>query len=648
VFFGFRSLMASYSELLVENARLKWRISELEHTLNTLQKQIQQQQQTTEQTHAHPHDSDYNLSSTSSSSSSSSSSCSAPSASSSFPSPLSWSIPYCLSPVDLFRYSRQLLLSDLGRPTLVQSSLLSSRVLIIGAGGLGSPVALYLAAAGVGHLGIVDPDLVDESNLHRQIVHQEKSVGRWKAESARDACRGINSRIEVVAYNCRFDEKNALEIADSYDVLIDCSDNVPTRYLCNDIAVMKGVCLVSGSALKMEGQLTVYGTYHWPKTKIHTINKQQEVKEETSTSESNSSSSSSSSSSPPCSSNCSSVPLLFPTAPCYRCLYPTPPPPLTVTNCSDGGVIGPVVGVIGSLQALECIKIIALISHHKQAVDQSHLNVDSTSIEASTASFSPLSASQPLPSSSTSSSSSSLSPSSDLSILSGRFLVFDGCSLTFRVVKLRTRNPNCAVCGTHPTITPQTLAQNANAYQIFCSARMDDKAESSNVNTSIPSAARVASVNVNVLSNQLTSNLPCVLLDVREPVQFDLCRIQKAINIPLRHLKQKLDSVKQLVRQEDRKKRRTETRNGIEMNADSSSSSLSPIPVYVMCRRGLDSLAASEILQRFASEMEESRKKSEAALEDGKEEDCPPFQCFNVSGGLVSWRDKVDPTFPIY
>jgi adenylyltransferase/sulfurtransferase len=195
------------------------------------------------------------------------------------------------------RYSRQILVSEVGVSGF--RKIADAAVLVVGAGGLGSPAALYLVGAGVKCLGIVDGDNVETTNLHRQVIHSEDRVGVNKAASAAKSCRALNQKVPVVTHEEFLNENNALNIMSQYDVIVDATDNVVTRYLLNDACVLLGKPLVSGSALRMEGQLTVYS---------------------------------------------------YGGGPCYRCIFPQPPPAHTVTNCSDGGVIGPVPGVIGTLQ----------------------------------------------------------------------------------------------------------------------------------------------------------------------------------------------------------------------------------------------------------------------------------------------------------
>jgi len=203
------------------------------------------------------------------------------------------------------RYSRHLLVPEVGEEG--QFKLLDSRVLLIGAGGLGSPAAYYLAAAGVGTLGIIDADVVDESNLQRQILHNTKRVGQYKAESARETIEALNPDVKVVTYIERLDETNVRRIIADYDVILDGTDNFPTRYLLNDAAILENKPVVHGSVFRFEGQLTVFKPYEGP---------------------------------------------------CYRCLYPEPPPPGLAPSCAEAGVLGVLPGIIGLLQATETIKLL--------------------------------------------------------------------------------------------------------------------------------------------------------------------------------------------------------------------------------------------------------------------------------------------------
>ncbi|CAF1096295.1 unnamed protein product [Adineta ricciae] len=256
---------------------------------------------------------------------------------------------HSLSNAEVQRYSRQLILSDFG--VHAQERLKDSSALIIGCGGLGSPAALYLASSGLGRLGLVDHDDVDMSNLHRQIIHRETTVGKTKVESAQLTCTQINSSLKIDTYNLLLTSENILDIVTHYDVILDCTDNVITRYLINDACVLSHKPLISASVIRFEGQLTVWN-------------------------------------------------YLEKNGPCYRCLYPQAPPAETVSTCSDVGVLGPVCGTLGSLQALEAIKLLTKIGD----------------------------------------------------VLCNRMLLVDGLSMSFRTIKLRNRQSSCAVCGTNPSI----------------------------------------------------------------------------------------------------------------------------------------------------------------------------------------------------
>jgi len=243
------------------------------------------------------------------------------------------------------RYSRHIILPEVGGKG--QQRLLASRVLVLGAGGLGSPVALYLAAAGVGTLGIVDFDSVEVSNLQRQIIHRTSGIGQPKPLSAAAAVADLNPDVRVVPYVLRLASDNALDIIRDYDVVVDASDNFPTRYLANDACVLAGKPLIHGSIYRFDGQATVF----------------------------------------------------LPGAGCYRCLFPSPPPPGSVPSCAEAGVLGVLPGIIGTIQAAETIKVL--------------LGIGET--------------------------------------LAGRLLVFDALAMEFREVRLR-RNPACPVCGDNPTV----------------------------------------------------------------------------------------------------------------------------------------------------------------------------------------------------
>jgi molybdopterin/thiamine biosynthesis adenylyltransferase/rhodanese-related sulfurtransferase len=317
-----------------------------------------------------------------------------------------------LAAAELQRYARHLTLAEFGLAG--QQRLRNARVLLIGAGGLGSPAALYLAAAGVGTLGIVDNDAVDLSNLQRQILHDTAGIGMPKVDSAAVRIAALNPHVQVERHVLRLTSANAREIVRKYDIVLDGSDNFPTRYLVNDACVLEGRPLVYGSILRFEGQLSL---------------------------------------------------LVTPGGPCYRCIFSEPPPAELVPSCADAGVLGVLPGVIGTLQALETIKWIAQLG-------------DS---------------------------------------MAGRLLLFDALPLRFREIAVR-RDPECVVCGDHPTLT--TLID----YEEFCAMHSSDAFD------------REIEVSAADLVRRLASDTPPWLLDVREPWEFEIARIDGAKLIPLAQL----------------------------------------------------------------------------------------------------------------
>ena len=278
---------------------------------------------------------------------------------------LPWTKPETLAPEQAQRYSRHLLIPEIGERGQLQ--LLASKVLLIGAGGLGSPAALYLAAAGVGTLGIVDSDVVDATNLQRQILHNTERLGRSKVDSARETINALNPDVQVRGYEERLTAANIDRIIAGYDVIVDGADNFPTRYLVNDASVKHRIPVVHGSIYRFEGQVTVFKPFDGP---------------------------------------------------CYRCLFHQPPPPELAPSCAEAGVLGVLPGIIGSIQANEAIKLLLGIGEP----------------------------------------------------LVGRYLLYDALDETFREVKLR-RDPDCPVCGAHPTITEYI------DYEGFCASPSEWQAE---------------------------------------------------------------------------------------------------------------------------------------------------------------------------
>ncbi len=311
------------------------------------------------------------------------------------------------------RYSRHLLLPEVGMAG--QKKIRSARVLCVGAGGLGSPVAMYLAAAGVGTLGLVDFDAVEFSNLQRQLLHGTEDVGRAKTDSARDTLRRLNPDVEVVLHRVRLGRENALEILAPYDIVVDGTDNFPTRYLTNDACVLLGKPNIYGSIFRFEGQASVF------------------------------------------------APRLG--GPCYRCLFPEPPPPGAVPSCAEGGVLGVLPGIIGCIQATETLKLI---------------------LEQGTS-------------------------------LVGRLLLFNALEMSFRELKLR-RDPQCPLCGEHPTITELV------DYQQFCGVRGE----------SGDAALNPDEVSVRQMKQALDEPaLGIQVVDVREPEEAMVARVAGVPLVPL-------------------------------------------------------------------------------------------------------------------
>src|SRR5258707_7791446 len=321
-----------------------------------------------------------------------------------------------LSREEILRYSRHLLIPEVGLEG--QRKLKNSSALVIGTGGLGSPVSLYLAAAGVGRIGLVDYDTVDSSNLQRQIIHGTSTIGKLKVESAKAKLLDLNPGIQIDVYNEPYTSENALRIAKDYDIILDGTDNFPTRYLTNDVAVFLGKPNVYASIYRFDGQVSVFYAKEGP---------------------------------------------------CYRCLFPEPPPPGLVPSCAEGGVLGILPGTIGTLQATEAIKFILGIGKP----------------------------------------------------LIGRMILYDALDMTFDTIKLR-KNPKCPVCGENPTI------DHLIDYEQFCGVPAHDRSVFKEQNA----LKNVKSITVADLKAQLDAGSPLVLLDVREPHELEISAFENAINIP--------------------------------------------------------------------------------------------------------------------
>ncbi len=378
-----------------------------------------------------------------------------------------------LNPAELERYSRHLVLPEVGPEG--QRRLKAASVLVVGTGGLGAPLGMYLAAAGVGRLGLVDFDVVDMTNLQRQVTFATGDVGRRKLEATRERLHGINPHVQIDLHEKRLDSSNALEILRDYDVVVDGTDNFPTRYLVNDACVLLGKPNVYGSIFRFEGQASVF----WAER-----------------------------------------------GPCYRCLYEEPPPPGLVPSCAEGGVLGVLPGIVGCIQAAETLKLL-------------------------------LHTGEPL---------------------IGRLLLFDALAMRFRELRLR-KNPACVVCGETPTV------RHLIDYEQFCGIRPAAREEG----VGIPNMSALE------LKERLDRGAAVYVLDVREPSEWEICRLEGATLIPLRLLPQRFDEVP---RDQD---------------------------VVVHCKTGGRSAKAVEFLRQQGY-----------------------TRVHNLAGGILAWGRSVDPRLPRY
>ena len=375
------------------------------------------------------------------------------------------------------RYSRHLLLPEVGVEG--QEKICDSKVLLIGTGGLGSPLALYLAAAGVGNLGLIDFDVVDFSNLQRQVAHGESTVGKLKVDSAKDRIADLNSSINVTTYNTRLTSENVMEIFADYDIIVDGTDNFPTRYLASDACVLLKKPYIYGCILRFEGQASVFDSR---------------------------------------------------VGPCYRCLYPEPPPPGLVPSCAEGGVLGILPGIVGLIQANEVIKLV--LGKGESLV--------------------------------------------------GRLLLFDALSMKFRELKLR-KDKSCPICGENPTITELI------DYEQFCGIL---PAEESTADAELE-------IGVEQVKQMLDAKHAFKLIDVREPSEYQICKIEGATLIPLGDIEAK----------------DPEKLNGLNLDEE----------IVLHCKAGVRSMKALKALK----EMGFSNLKS-------------------MRGGINEWSEKIDSSVPLY
>jgi adenylyltransferase/sulfurtransferase len=389
-----------------------------------------------------------------------------------------------LSRQEVMRYSRHLIIPDVAMDG--QKRLKNAKVLAIGAGGLGSPALLYLAAAGVGTLGIVDFDTVDESNLQRQVIHGQSDIGRSKAQSARDSVLEINPLVNVVLHQERLDSTNVFEIVEQYDLIVDGTDNFATRYLVNDAAFLLGKPYVWGSIYRFDGQASVF----WPTAPSGSVHGGG--------------------------------------APCYRCLYPEPPPPGMVPSCAEGGVLGILCASVGSIQATEAVKLLMGIGEP----------------------------------------------------LVGALMVYDALDMEYRKIKVR-KDPECPLCGKNPTITGLI------DYEAFCGVVSEEAQE----------AASGSTILATELKAKMDAGEDFLLVDVREPAEFEIVSIPGAVLIP----------------------------KGDILNG----SALVDLPqdkkVVMYCKTGIRS---AETLAAVKA----------AGLGNA----------VHVQGGVIAWANQVDPSLPTY
>ena len=374
------------------------------------------------------------------------------------------------------RYSRHLIIPDVGMSG--QRRLMNAKVLCVGAGGLGSPALMYLAAAGVGTLGIVEFDTVDESNLQRQIIHGQSDIGKSKAESAKASIAEINPNVNVILHETRLDVDNVMEIFAQYDLIVDGTDNFATRYLVNDAAVLLKKPYVWGSIYRFDGQASVFWAEHGP---------------------------------------------------CYRCLYPEPPPPGMVPSCAEGGVLGVLCASIGSIQTTEAIKLIMGIG-------------DS---------------------------------------LIGKLMVYDALEMEYRKVNIR-KDPNCPICSDKPTQT-ELLPD----YESFCGMLSDGAAE----------AVSGSTIAVTELKAKMDSGEKFMLIDVREPGEFEIVRIPGSVLIPKQEF----------------------------LNGSALEKMPQDVPIILHCKSGVRSAECLAVLKQ-------------AGFSDAT----------HVSGGVVAWVKQIDPSLPVY
>lgn len=442
-----------------------------------------------------------------------------------------------LSQGDIERFSRQIIVEGVGADGM--DRIRRACVLCVGAGGLGSTAALYLAAGGVGKLIIMDGDEVEISNLHRQIIHTVDTVGINKAKSARESCQQIHPFTEVEVISQMLTPSNAEDIMRRCNVVVDGTDNVAARYIINDAAMRCQIPVVSGSAMRWEGQLSVYG---WQG------------------------------------------------GPCYRCLFPVPPPAAAVGSCNDTGVLGPIPGMIGCLQAMETLKLICGAG----------------------------------------------------STLSGRMFIFDGLSFSTRVVTLRGKQEGCAGCSVE-ALSNRGIAEDDEThpeYSMCSCGPCKVPPLPANLRCSPSVLVRMKGENESMLQRALSAVQQLegwhICLDVRTAVQYEMVRLPGSVSLPL-------ETLQQWKREGEFMDRWNDFIIGtllLDIMRHSQLEDVSALlpqqcSVYVVCRRGVNSVTAVQLLHQ-------------AMLEDSSSDHLVEWQIKNVDGGLNAYHKKIDPSFPFY
>ncbi|CEH17609.1 Molybdopterin synthase sulfurylase [Ceraceosorus bombacis] len=468
--------------------------------------------------------------------------------------------PLCLS--EYTRYGRQLILPSWGMPT--QLALKRSRVLVVGAGGLGCPAIQYLAAAGVGHITVVDHDVVERSNLARQILHDEATVGLSKVESVERAVQRINPHVRVDSIASAFDKTNAMPLVSSHDLTLDCTDNVLTRYLISDTAVLCSKQVVSGAAQGVEGQLMV-------------LNKNPHDSDAAAKDRSSAAGPS--------------------RGPCYRCMFPRAPRPDDVVDCSDGGVFGGITGLVGTLQAVESIKLLSDVGE----------STPPNLLLCSAFSYPP-----------------------------------------FRSIKLRPSRPDCRSCGNPENVESRISNLAQEDYAAFCGLNdVRGKGESRGGRDRISVQELSSILQHEADTNQ--ANARSLLVDVRPKVEYGIVSLPNTCNIPYTDLRRNPSETLQRIRTLQNSVAPISSSgnpsNHSTSKLNNAASQVSP-SIYLLCRRGNDSQIAADLLHKAQVEQAPTTGNEEVHTLAAQRSD--EFTFVDVIGGLQAWSKEVDLSFPVY